>query len=438
LGAFLFVTLGLGIWLSTVHAQGYPNTTTFNNHLGEPALVKLMGPTGQTIEVPSGESRMVNVAAGEYYLLVRYGSKPEQYSYSKGEPFTVEQTSTRYSAITITLHKVVGGNYPINPTSKEQFEKAVVGGETSDKPSHMIVSAQDNPEMVIFANGLNNPFGLAFDSNENLLFTDRESDGRGIIGRITPSGKVEILIKSPKKADGKYILKNLGAISFLEDNSIVTIDYSSGNAYKIPSSLETVEESSYFGLTERYNLADGKAIICYTMTVDHKNKLLFVAGPNVEKSTLGVSMKGLLVYMNNLGKGAFGVKGREIFLKDVQVESDPWVTSSTVRGDDLFLALEGLGIFYSGADKVLRKLDTKDIFEGKQILGIVFDSQKNLYVATNESGSKGIIYRIASDGSPIKTFAEGFTAPAGLAIRGDHLYVADFGDGKIYKIKIVL
>jgi ABC-type Fe3+-hydroxamate transport system substrate-binding protein len=106
------------------HAQDNPNTITFDNKSGEPATVKLVGPTGQTVEVPQGESRTINVAAGKYYILVRYGSKADEYTYSKGDPFTVEQTATQYSAISITLHKVVDGNYPTHPTSSEEFNKA--------------------------------------------------------------------------------------------------------------------------------------------------------------------------------------------------------------------------------------------------------------------------------------------------------------------------
>lgn len=56
---------------------------------------------------------------------MRYGSKPEKYRYSKGDPFTIIQTATQYSVTTITLHKVVDGNYPTHPISAEEFEKAV-------------------------------------------------------------------------------------------------------------------------------------------------------------------------------------------------------------------------------------------------------------------------------------------------------------------------
>ena len=130
---FLLFIIGLGLIPLSMYASDNPNTITFENRSGECTLVKLMGPTGQTVEVPHGESRTVNVAAGEYYLLVRYGSKPGTYAYTKGDAFTVTQTKTQYSVITITLHKVVGGNYPAHPISSEVFDNAPVVWQNVDR-----------------------------------------------------------------------------------------------------------------------------------------------------------------------------------------------------------------------------------------------------------------------------------------------------------------
>lgn len=111
-----------GEWLSSV---------TFDNKSGKAALVKLVGPTTQAVEVPDGQLRTVKTAPGRYYILVRYNSNPDQYRYTKGEPFDVEEketaTGTEYSEITITLHPVVAGNYSTEPSSKDEFDKAVVG-----------------------------------------------------------------------------------------------------------------------------------------------------------------------------------------------------------------------------------------------------------------------------------------------------------------------
>ena len=129
--SILFVMLSLCLVVSSIYARNNKNIITFDNQSGEPALVKLVGPTGQTIEVPNGQSRKVNAAAGEYYILARYGSIPKHYRYSKGDPFTVRETETQYSAITITLHKVAGGNYPSRRSSREEFEEAATGVRTA-------------------------------------------------------------------------------------------------------------------------------------------------------------------------------------------------------------------------------------------------------------------------------------------------------------------
>lgn len=104
-------------------AASPPNTITLVNGTGSPALVKIVGPTALTAEVPAGESRTVNVAAGEYYLLIRYGAKPDEYRYSRGDPFLVEETATSYSIITITLHAVADGNYDTESIPAEEFEE---------------------------------------------------------------------------------------------------------------------------------------------------------------------------------------------------------------------------------------------------------------------------------------------------------------------------
>lgn len=85
------------------------------------------------LEVQTGEKRTVNVAPGEYHLLVRYGGDPGGYTYSRGDPFRVEETAIQHSVIAITLHKVVGGNYSTRPTSKDDFDKVYALPGSSEK-----------------------------------------------------------------------------------------------------------------------------------------------------------------------------------------------------------------------------------------------------------------------------------------------------------------
>lgn len=120
-----FIVTYLVLHAPRVQAEDPPNTITFDNQSGEPALVILKGPTEKTVEVPDGQRRTVNAAAGNCHILVRYGNKREDYRYAKGDPFTVTQTATQYSAITITLHKVIGGDYATHPISSEEFDKTL-------------------------------------------------------------------------------------------------------------------------------------------------------------------------------------------------------------------------------------------------------------------------------------------------------------------------
>ncbi|MGD2126732.1 MAG: hypothetical protein PVG99_11675 [Desulfobacteraceae bacterium] len=124
--SIFFIALNLWAVPQSIYAKDNPNTITFDNQSGEDALVKLIGPTKRAVKVSNGETQTVNVAAGKYYILTRYGRNPEKYRYSKGDSFSVTQTATQYSAITITLHKVMGGNYPTHKISGKDFDNARV------------------------------------------------------------------------------------------------------------------------------------------------------------------------------------------------------------------------------------------------------------------------------------------------------------------------
>ena len=119
-GAVLAAVLVLPL---AIDAQ-YHSSITFQNGAGETALVKLVGPSAQTVSVPRSESRNVSaVAPGRYYIVVRYGDAEQNYSYMKGDPFDVEESGGEYSEISIALYKVANGNYGSRPARKEDFEK---------------------------------------------------------------------------------------------------------------------------------------------------------------------------------------------------------------------------------------------------------------------------------------------------------------------------
>jgi hypothetical protein len=99
-----------------------PNTVMFDNQSGADALVKVVGATRGAVPVFSGSHASLQVAAGDYFILIRYGF-PGHYTYSRGQRFSVESTGTTYSEIKITLHKVVNGNYDTKPASQAEFDR---------------------------------------------------------------------------------------------------------------------------------------------------------------------------------------------------------------------------------------------------------------------------------------------------------------------------
>ena len=109
--------------ISAGHAEAPRARITFDNQSSQPALVNLIGPSRRTTEVPNLQKRTITATGGEYYILTRYGSKSDDYTYSKGDRFHVTQTARHYSVITITLHKVVGGNYGSKKISADEFER---------------------------------------------------------------------------------------------------------------------------------------------------------------------------------------------------------------------------------------------------------------------------------------------------------------------------
>ena len=127
---FLFVFLGL----ASTHAASTqtPHRITFINESGQNAHVKLIGPTRTAVKIYLDQKRFVWVEAGEYFVLARFGNSPKEYTYTKGNPFTVTQSGDQYSRISITLHRVISGSHTAGLVSGEEFENTVISTKNSD------------------------------------------------------------------------------------------------------------------------------------------------------------------------------------------------------------------------------------------------------------------------------------------------------------------
>jgi ankyrin repeat protein len=126
------IILSLLVLLGCIIAASAQNSVSFDNQSGESALVKLIGPTSKEIEVPNGTKQPVQALAGKYFIKVRYGIQGN-YHYTKGQEFTVDETATTTSDITITLHKVVNGNYDSSPINEQEFGVADAAAATPSR-----------------------------------------------------------------------------------------------------------------------------------------------------------------------------------------------------------------------------------------------------------------------------------------------------------------
>lgn len=131
-----FIVLSMLIVCLPVVSAWAQNKVVFDNQSGEPALVKLIGPTRTDVEVPSGAKAGADAAPGHYIIKVRYGT-PGRFHYAKGQEFNVTETSQTWSKTTITLHKVNVWNYnsrpqPITENEFAQENKVLLSGSRKE------------------------------------------------------------------------------------------------------------------------------------------------------------------------------------------------------------------------------------------------------------------------------------------------------------------
>jgi hypothetical protein len=158
----------------------------FDNQSGEPAVVKLLGPTQSQVEVPNGAKVGADAAAGRYIIKVRYG-KLGAYRYSKGDEFDVRETATERSEVTITLHKVMGGNYESCPMSPEEFAEGQRPPATKETATTTPASGKNNEELKLAI--LDSPDRGVAIKDVRVVALDKEISYAGLV-QGSPSGKV--------------------------------------------------------------------------------------------------------------------------------------------------------------------------------------------------------------------------------------------------------
>jgi uncharacterized protein (TIGR03067 family) len=153
---------------------------------------------GANVEEAQASQSRADFTAGRYIIKVRYGV-PGQYRYTKGEEFEVKASSTTQSEITITLHKVVAGNYESHPISGSAF------GEVQGDRSPVKTEEQSNRP---------NKIRVFLEQNGGLDWVGKvvETGGRNTV----PVGTMEASLRNP--VDGALLEKQFGKpISTVKD-----------------------------------------------------------------------------------------------------------------------------------------------------------------------------------------------------------------------------
>ena len=92
---------------------------SFQNQSGADAVVRLLGPSTQVLTVVNGQSFGAPVAAGDYFVVVRYGKSDSEYLFQKAGPIPVTEPSGKHSVVHITLQRPAADD----PKAREEFYK---------------------------------------------------------------------------------------------------------------------------------------------------------------------------------------------------------------------------------------------------------------------------------------------------------------------------
>ena len=208
--------LAFTILLGISPALAQENTVTFDNQSGEPALVKLVGPSNTVVEVPTGGKRTVSASAGQYHIRVRYGT-PGRYRYARGDNFNITETTTQKSEISITLHKVIGGNYGTRTISEEDFGSGsgAKSGTSGKQPMTFNLKTKSGHEfqalLLNFCNGKVTIQNLENKMRGSMNLTDFSEAVQGRILSLAAEGKFDgPLSASRQKELWNWVLRKGG------------------------------------------------------------------------------------------------------------------------------------------------------------------------------------------------------------------------------------
>jgi hypothetical protein len=127
-GSFIFVA---PFEPSLVLAQA-KNTLSFDNKSGQEVVVRVFDQNTDKriaeVKVSDGQTRGTSISDGHYYIVAKYSTQTDRdgkasHTYSKGDPITIRTPPGKRGRVTITLHKVIHGNYGAVPADENAFER---------------------------------------------------------------------------------------------------------------------------------------------------------------------------------------------------------------------------------------------------------------------------------------------------------------------------
>jgi WD40 repeat protein len=226
--AGLKITSFLPPELTKPTAKTTENSVSLENPSSLAVAVKLVGPSAQAVNIPSGKTSVLRAVAGEYSILMRYGSGPDDYRFAKGGPFKVVETDTQHSVVKIALPKLP----PDSPGARSEFEAAVVDVIRSPSPS----APRFQLGYVLTGAGGGEVFTVSFSKNGgSLVSTSYENPANDVwenavriwdvsTGREITTFRKNYGVTGALSADGRWIASHEGSTLKVLDfagNSVV-------------------------------------------------------------------------------------------------------------------------------------------------------------------------------------------------------------------------
>lgn len=301
----------------------------------------------------------------------------------------------------------------------------------------------------VFASGLGQVYGLAFDEAGNLFATSTYQE-RGVVWKIAPDGAREIFAEP--KDEGDVLSLSGMANHSLQLANLAVDEYGqvwvtsglNGAGFVItPDGAAT----KFFVNTRISVMLDGR----YPQGVawdPHGHQLyLITSGPT---GSFDYDHENFITTLNaSAAAGAHAAEMIEVTDsggRAVKAIPNTGISLAEENGNGLLVSPEGT-LYFLG-EKALYEVQADgsleavgETFSGQVLWGGAADNQGYFYVSSNtpaydpqkDEAGEGTVWRLDSKGERIP-YVEGLASPMGLAFYNGALYIADRADGRIVRV----